>query len=278
MPFKTLLTVTGPLLSDSDLTIAATLCQEIGAHLSVLTVALAAPPPVGEYAAMVSDVWLEQRQADLKELNQRNAGVSSFLSAQALSSDLSAEYKDIAWADEAIGRRARYADLTVIGPEMLERETFKDKTIEGALFSSGRPVLIVPAGARPTLKPRRVMVAWDARLEAARAVREAIEILAAADDVRVVLVNPKADEWDHGAEPGADVAAYLARHGVKVTVDRLPSQGMTVAEVLRRHAGDTAAELLVMGAYGHSRLRERIFGGTTRSMLDESTVPMFMAH
>ena len=160
---------------------------------------------------------------------------------------------------------------------MLGHETLKDKAIEGALFSSGRPALVVPAGTFPTLKPKRVMVAWDARLEAARAVREAIEILAAADDVRIVLVDPKADEADHGAEPGADVAAYLARHGVKVTVDRLPSQGMTVAEILRRHARDAGAELLVMGAYGHSRLRERIFGGTTRSMLEETTVPVFMA-
>jgi nucleotide-binding universal stress UspA family protein len=277
MPFKTLLTVTGPLLSDSDLKVAAALCEEIDAHLSVLTVALAAPPPIGEYAVMVSDVWLEQRQADLKELKQRNAAVSDFLSERALSSDLSIEYQEIAWADEAIGRRARYADLTVVGPEMLTRDSLRDKTIEGALFASGRPMLVVPAGAHPTLKPRRVMIGWDGRLEAARAVREAIEMLAAADEVRVVLVDPTADERDHGAEPGADVAAYLARRGVKVTVDRLPSQGMTVAEVLRRHAGDTAAELLVMGAYGHSRLRERIFGGTTRSMLEESTVPVFMA-
>jgi nucleotide-binding universal stress UspA family protein len=277
MPFKTLLTVTGPLFNDGDLRVAATLCEQIDAHLSVLTLALAAPPPVGEYAAMVSDVWLEQRQADLKELKQRNVAVSDFLSAQAVSSDLSTEYKDIAWADEAIGRRARHADLTVLGPEMLGHEALKDKTIEGALFSSGRPMLVVPAGTHPTLKPRKVMIAWDGRLEAARAVREAIEVLVAADEVRVVLVDPKANERDHGAEPGADVAAYLARHGVKVTVDRLPSQGMTVAEVLRRHAGDTAAELLVMGAYGHSRLRERIFGGTTRSMLEETTVPVFMA-
>jgi nucleotide-binding universal stress UspA family protein len=276
MPFNTLLTVTGPLLSDGDLKIAATLCQEIDAHLSVLTVALAAPPPVGAYAATVSDVWLEQREADLKELKQRNVAVSNFVSAQAISSDLSIEYLEIAWADEAIGRRARYADLTVVGPEMLSRETLKDKTIEGALFSSGRPMLVVPAGSHPTLKPRRVMVAWDARLEASRAVREAVDMLAAADDVRIVLVDPQADEWDHGAEPGADVAAYLARHGVKVTVDRLPSQGMTVAEVLRRHAVDTAADLVVMGAYRHSRLRERIFGGTTRSMLDESTMPLLM--
>jgi nucleotide-binding universal stress UspA family protein len=277
MPFKTLLTVTAPLLGDGDLLLAARLCDEINAHLSVLTVALAAPPPIGEYAAMVSDVWLEQRQADLKELKQRNAAVSNLLSAQALSSDLSSEYKDIAWTDEAIGRRARYADLTVIGPEMLSLDTLKDKTIEGALFSSGKPILVVPADTKPTLRPRRVMVAWDAQLEASRAIRESIDLLAAAGDVHVVLVDPIAYEGDHGAEPGADIAAYLARHGAKVSVDRLPSQGKIVADVLRQHAVDTAAELLIMGAYGHSRLRERIFGGTTRSMLDESPVPMLMA-
>ena len=195
----------------------------------------------------------------------------------ALSSDLSSEYQEVAWADDAIGRRARYADLTVVGPEMLARETLKDKVIEGALFSSGKPLLLVPEGSRPTLKPKRVMIAWDSRIEASRAVRESLEILTRAEEVRVVLVDPAEGESGHGAEPGADVATYLARHGAKVTVDRLPSQGKTVASVLRQHAVDTAAELLVMGAYGHSRLRERIFGGVTKSMLDSATLPILMA-
>ena len=163
MAFKTLLTVTGSDLSDRDLRVAADLCDQIEAHLSVLIVALAAPPPVGEYAAMVSDVWLEQRQEDMKELQARTTAVSKFLAKSALSSDLSSEYKDIAWTDEAIGRRARYADLTVVGPEMLASETLKDKVIEGALFSSGKPLLLLPEGSRPTLKPSRVMIAWDSR-------------------------------------------------------------------------------------------------------------------
>jgi nucleotide-binding universal stress UspA family protein len=277
MPFKTILTVTGPELRDGDLKVAATLCEEIDAHLSVFVMALAAPPPIGEYAAMVSDVWLEQRQADIEELKQRTAAVSRFLSGQAISSDLSSEYQEVAWADEAIGRRARYADLTVVGPEMLNRQTLKEKTLEGALFSSGKSMLLVPAGARPTLRPEKVMVAWDSGVEATRAVRESLDLLAAAREVHVVLVDPVAGDREHGAEPGADVAAYLARHGVKVTVDRLPGQGKTVAGVLRRHAVDMAAQLLVMGAYGHSRMRERIFGGTTRAMLDEPPLPILMA-
>jgi nucleotide-binding universal stress UspA family protein len=203
--------------------------------------------------------------------------VSKFLGQSALSSDLSSEYQESAWADDAIGRRARYADLTVVGPEMLAREMLKDKVVEGALFSSGKPLLLVPEGSRPTLKPKRVMIAWDSRLEASRAVREALEILARAEEVRIVLVDPAEGESGQGSEPGADVATYLARHGAKVTVDRLPSQGKTVAAMLRQHAVDTAAELLVIGAYGHSRLRERIFGGVTKSMLESATLPILMA-
>lgn len=277
MALKTILTITGPELSNRDLRLTAGLCEEIGAHLSVLVLALAAPPPVGEYAAMVSDVWLEQRKEDMRELEARSVAVTEFLASTALSSDLASDYKDVAWADDAIGRRARYADLTVVGPEMLSRETLKEKLLEGALFSSGRPVLVVPEGSRPTLKPKRVMVAWDSRLEASRAVRESLDMLMAADEVRVALVDPVERENGHGAEPGADIAAYLARHGAKVTVDRLPSQDQSVAEVLNRHASDCAAELLVMGAYGHSRLRERILGGTTRSMIEDPRLPIFMA-
>jgi hypothetical protein len=194
MPFKTLLTVTGPELGDGDLKLAASLCEEINAHLSVLVVALAAPPPVGEYAVMVSDVWLEQRQADIGELKERTATASTFLAGLAVSNDLSSEYKEIAWADEAIGRRARYADLTVVGPEMLARETLKEKTIEGALFSSGKPLLIIPARVNATLRPGRVMIAWDSRIEASRAVRESLDILVAARDVHVAMVDPVADE------------------------------------------------------------------------------------
>jgi nucleotide-binding universal stress UspA family protein len=277
MAFKTLLTITGPELGNGDLRLTAGLCEEIGAHLSVLVMALAAPPPVGEYAAMVSQVWLEQREEDRKELEARTAAVSEFLAGSGLSSDVTSEYQEIAEADDAIGRRARYADLTVVGPEMLARETLKEKVLEGALFSSGRPMLLVPAGSKPTLKPKRVMVGWDSRLEASRAIRESLDMLAAAEEVHVVLVDPVERKNGHGAEPGADVAVYLARHGAKVTVDRLPGQGQPVAPVLGRHASDCAAELLVMGAYGHSRLRERILGGATRSMLDDPKLPILMA-
>lgn len=276
MSFKTVLTITGPGMGDGDLQIAARLCEEVDAHLAVLVVVLAAPPPVGEYAAIVSEDWLKERQADEKLLRQRTEAVSAFLAGRALSADIASEYPEAGWADETIGRRARYADITVAGPEMLAGETLKGKAIEGALFSSGKPFLLLPEGSRPTLKPKCVVVAWDARIESSRAVRESLDILIGADEVHIVVVDPIRNEV-HGAEPGADVAAYLARHGAKVTVDRLPNADHSIADVLRQHAVDIDADLMVMGAYGHSRLRERILGGVTRSILERPTLPVLLA-
>ncbi|RUV82062.1 universal stress protein [Mesorhizobium sp. M1A.F.Ca.IN.022.07.1.1] len=277
MLFKTLLTVTGADQGDDDLRLAAGLCEEIDAHLSVLVLVIAAPPSGGEYAAVVSPAWLAEREAEMERLEERNSVVSKMLSASRTSSDVSCDYPEQSWADEIIGRRARYTDLTVVGPEMLASHTLKEKVVVGALFSSGKPILLVPKGTRATLKPKRVLVAWDASLEASRAVRESLDILAPADEVRVVMVDPIDDERHHGAEPGADVATYLSRHGVKVAVERLPSSNHSIADVLRQHAIDTGTELMVMGAYGHSRLRERIFGGVTRSMIEEPGLPVLMA-
>ena len=277
MAFKTLLAVTGPDLGDGDLKLAIALCEEIEAHLAVLVVALAAPPPIGEYAAVVSDAWLQERQADMDMLQKRTAVVTALLASSPVSSDVSSEYPEEAGADDVIGRRARYADVTLLGPELLSRGILKSKAVEGALFSSGKPLLLVPEGAAPTLKPKRIMVAWDSRIEASNAVARSLDLLSAADNVHLVLVDPLEGETGQGAEPGADLATYVARFGVKVTVDRVPSQGRTVAATLRQHAIDISADLLVMGAYGHSRLRERIFGGVTRSMIDEPPLPILMA-
>lgn len=277
MVFKTILIVTGLEGDDRDLKLATDLCRTADAHLSVLVVGIAIPAPIGEFPATFSDVWLQERQRDLETLGIRVAAVSAFLSTNAGSADVSSEYVEAAWADEAIGRRGRYADITLLGPSSMPDGTLKDKIIEGALFSSGKPLLLVPKGSNPTLSPKRVLVAWDGRIEAARAVREALEILVGAHEVQIVLVDPMEGENGHGEEPGADVAAYLSRHGAKVTVHRLPSASRSVSDVLCRHAIDGAAEMLVMGAYGHSRVRERIFGGVTQSMLRKHPLPIFMA-
>ena len=276
MSYKTILAVTGPGFGDGDVKLAAGLCEQVRAHLSLLVIAFASPPPIGS-AGAISSAWQVEREGDVRRLDTRTATVSGLLADRALSADVSSDYVELGRGDEAIGRRARYADLAVIGPEALAGRTLKEKMIEGVLFSSGTPLLLVPEGASPTLVPKRVVVAWDSRLEASRAVRESLELLKGADEVRLVLIDPVPGDDDHGEEPGADAATYLARHGVKVTIDRLPRINRSVADVLRQHARDTSAELMIMGAYGHSRLRERLFGGVTRSMLDAPPLPVLMA-
>ena len=277
MSYKTVLAVTGVGDDDSDVRLTAGLAKEIGAHLSVFVVALAAPPPMGAYASVISEAWLQERKAQEEALEARAAALTTLLRSLDVASDVVPDFAEEGAADERIGRRARYADITVVGPTLLSGGVLRSRTIDGLLFNSGRPMLVVPAGAKPTLKPSRIQIAWDGRIEAARAIREALPLLVAARDVRLVLVDPVADDFDHGEEPGADAATYLARNGVPVSVDRLPSGGNTVAHVLRSHAVDMGAELTVMGAYGHSRLRERIFGGVTHSMLADAAIPVLMA-
>ena len=276
MAIKTILTITGTETDDRDIGLAAALCEEVKAHLSVLVLALAAPPPIGAYAAVLSDAWMKERQADEQRLNARVEAISTFVAGRAISADISGEYTEYAWADGVIGRRAQYADLTLVGPAMQSSVQLREMVIEGVLFSSGKPLLLIPEGSRPTLRPKRIVVAWDSNLEASRAVREALDLLVGAD-VRLVLVDPLAGGFGQVIEPGADIATYLARHGIKVTVDRIPSEGRPVDEVLRRHAVDCSADLLVMGGYGHSRLSERIFGGVTKAMLDNPPLPILMA-
>jgi nucleotide-binding universal stress UspA family protein len=163
---------------------------------------------------------------------------------------------------EALATNARYADLLP----------------EEVTLSSGRPSLVIPYIGPAATLGQRVTVAWDASREAARAVNDALPILRRAHAVGVVTVNPREGPVGHGEQPGADIALHLARHGMKVEVQRVESPDIDVANTILSHIADRGSDLLVMGAYGHSRLRELVLGGATRTILQDMTVPVFMSH
>jgi nucleotide-binding universal stress UspA family protein len=272
---KTVLLVIPVTESAASVQDAAAFCEKTGAHLSVLVASFAPPVPIGEYGLAISDTWSRERQTDLEQLQKKIAEVTKDLSASSVSCDVSSAYAEAGAMDEEIGRRAMYTDLTLVNAGDGADSMLPTATVEGTLFNARNSVLLAPKGAA-AWPPKRVMIAWDSRVEAARAAHEALDFLQGAEDVRIVMVDPQA-HGDSGAEPGADIAAYLARRGLKVTVDRLPSAGHLISDVLTRHAADMQADLIVMGAYGHSRLRERIFGGVTKSMLDKPPLPLFLA-
>jgi nucleotide-binding universal stress UspA family protein len=181
----------------------------------------------------------------------------------------------------AVRLHARYADLVVIG-QALPRGDDSDGLLPGfadeLVLAVGRPVLLVPYAGRFPGVWDRVLVAWNAGREAARAVTDALPLLTRAVEVLVVAFDPDRGGADHGEEPGADIGLYLARHGVKVTVARQVGTGVNVGEQILSRAADISADLIVMGAYGHSRTRELILGGATRTLLESMTVPVLMSH
>jgi nucleotide-binding universal stress UspA family protein len=178
---------------------------------------------------------------------------------------------------EALATNARYADLAILGQADPDAAEGPDYLPEEVTLASGRPSLVIPYIGPGATFGQRVSVAWDASREAARAVNDALPILERAQAVGVVTVNPREGPFGHGEHPGADIALHLARHGIKVEVQRVESRDVDVANTILSHIADRSSDLLVMGAYGHSRLRELVLGGVTRTILHDMTVPVLMA-
>jgi nucleotide-binding universal stress UspA family protein len=182
---------------------------------------------------------------------------------------------DIATGDLGgeISRLARYFDATVLqqpGPKGADTSDI----IEAVLFGSGRPVFIVPYIHEPP-HLGTVLIAWDEGRPAARAVADALPLLTMADRVEIVTVGPSNGDQN---SPSETMARHLARHGIEGQAVRLVGGAVGIANILLSHAADVDAGLIVMGGYGHSRLREIVLGGTTRTILQSMTVPVLMAH
>ena len=174
---------------------------------------------------------------------------------------------------------ARYCDLAILGqPDPDDPPPGGRGLPDHVILTCGRPVLMVPyIGAGATLGTR-VMVAWDAGREAARAVNDALPMLERAKNVLVLLINPASTPTGHGEVPGADISLHLARHNVKVETRPLEASDIGIADLLLSQLADENVDLLVMGAYGHSRAREFVLGGVTREILRSMTVPVLMSH
>lgn len=276
MAYRTVLAVFGVAEGDREVDRAAAVAAALDAHLTALVVGIAPPPPSSPYGVVSNDVWAVEIQEGQEAARVRAEAVKARMAAAGVKVDVDAQYVDRGTVASLAARAARYADLALIAPQAID--PLQGWAVNGALFESGRPVLLLPKGESPFPKVGRAVIAWDASVEAAKAVRDAIGLLQGAREVHAILIDPEPSFEGHGPEPGADIAAYLSRHGVSTTVHKLPREGRDVAEVIRRSVIDIDADLLVMGGFGHSRLRERIFGGTTTSILKNPPVATLMAH
>ena len=175
--------------------------------------------------------------------------------------------------------QARYADLVIVGQADPDDVSMTPADLpEAVALATGRPMLVVPHIGVNTRPGQIVMLCWNASRESARAASDALPFLTRAQKVILLAVEPKPSAFGHGEEPGADAAAWLARHGVDVTVQRDVADDDDIGNVILSRAADYGVDLIVMGLYGHSRLREMVLGGASRTLLSSMTVPVLMGH
>jgi nucleotide-binding universal stress UspA family protein len=170
---------------------------------------------------------------------------------------------------------ARYVDLTVVSQGDPESDDVYRTSLPGDLaLTSGRPVLVIPyIGAQAPIG-RRILVAWSGSRESARAVGDSLDLLREAEEVRVLTISERAMR----ETSNTDLARYLARHGVRAEVETIGSGGVDIGDGILNVASERGSDLIVMGCYGHSRLREAVFGGVSRTLLRTMTVPVLMSH
>jgi len=174
---------------------------------------------------------------------------------------------------------ARFNDLLVLGqsnPD--ESQVMSEALADNLVLEAGTPCLVVPHTSSRQFAAKRILVAWNASREAARTLKDALPILRAADYVEVLLVNPPQHEADKDNTHGKSVSLFLIQHGIKPAIEVITDSKAKPGDSIIARASEISADIIVMGAYGHSRLREIILGGVTRKLLRQMTVPVFISH
>ena len=255
--------------------VAAELAARFGAHLVGLYAVT--PPEARAYRTIAAGPAVIE--------DQKQRGVEQAIQAETLFRRAAdkAGIRDAEWRASsgdpvaAAALHSRYADLVVLGqPDLQEDPGVEASFAQRLVLMAGRPALVVPYIGPSSTLGKRVLLAWSATREATRAATDALPFLQAADEVWVVIVRPS--RASHGDLPGADIGIYLARHGVQVKVESIEGTEVDAGNQLLSRAADRSSDMLVMGAYGHSRFSEMVLGGATRTIFGSMTVPVLMAH
>lgn len=259
MSIKSILVVVSTAGEEGPLKMAFALSKRHGADLAVLHVK---PSPVMIYGGMGGEIPASIIEAQDREAESAAMAIKTKVESAAGQAGIGIEWRCEEGDEVSVAAvHARYSDMTVATPDVAR----------DLVFASATPILAVPASAA-VQAPRRVLIAWNGSREAARAVHDALPMLEAAASVDVIVVDPP------GGSIGTDLARNLGRHGVKVEVRERLSHGAEVGELLLEEARTSGADLLVMGAYGHSRVREWVLGGATEEVMDQGKVPTLLSH
>jgi nucleotide-binding universal stress UspA family protein len=255
---------------------AVSVADALQAHLTGIAFIYDPIVPISGTGYIPADV-IESQRADNETAAE--AAIKDFTAATdraGISAEPHMLTASLTGAGDQFARMARRFDLAIVGQAQPEMSTMEQIIGETTLFESGRPIIMVPYIQKAPFKTGNVMICWDGSRTAARAVADAIPILGKSSRIEVVSVTSERGKEDE--IEGVDIGQHLARHGLKVDVHRISRGNIDVADALLSHAADSAADLLVMGGYGHSRLREFVLGGVTRSIFQSMTLPVLLSH
>jgi nucleotide-binding universal stress UspA family protein len=255
---------------------ALSIAEIFGAHVTGFTSAIQPiiPGPVvgGVGADFIGSVIAENQRAAKARLDRFEEAANK-LGLQTSKRQISATLADSA---SSFAKLASCCDLSVIAQSGPDSYGANDLAIEGALFRSGRPAIVVPYIHKLPISLKRTICCWDGSPSAARAIADAVPLLKKADRVELLIVVTEKIKDDEII--GADMAEHLARLGLNVTLQRINAADIDVGNAILSHVADSGSEFLVMGGYGHSRLREFVLGGATRTILSSMTVPVLISH
>ena len=248
------------------------------AHLEVLCTGVDLTQVTSYYAGANAVILQETISRALQDAEKISEAVSERLEGEAITWSTSTAVAALADLGRHIAARARFADLVLLAhPYGDDAGPAHEPIIEASMFEGKAPVMVVPTDGEPLVAPQKVVIGWNESSEAMSAIRAALPILKQADSVNITVIDPPMHSPNR-SDPGGLLSQFLARHGVTAEISVLSKTLPRVSDVLQRHVSDIEADMIVMGAYGHSRLREAIFGGATRDMMEEAKVPLFLAH
>jgi len=255
---------------------AISLAAGFSAHIAGVAFIYEPIIPGDMLGGIPTDLIEVQREENRKTAEAAVDRFEAAAKAAALSAETRVVDASLAGAADLFGRIARRFDMAVVGQARREQGASEELLIEGALFGSGRPVVVVPYTQQEGLRLDRILICWDGSRPAARAIADAIPLLSRAKTVDIVVVIGERDK--SGEITGRNMRRHLARHGIETEIKHITASGGVAQNAILAHAAETGATFIVMGGYGHSRLREFILGGVTRGILKSMPVPVLMSH
>jgi len=248
----------------------------LGAHLHILMVGVATFVPMAVYAEVPNYDWSNNYTQVARDTHKQAKELSAYLDKLGASATVLPVCDAVGTIPGIAADSALFADYAILPAERQADEELRKRFLEGVMFSAKIPTLVFPENQIVNNPINRVVIGWHPSPNTAAAVRSCIPLLDKSTDINITIVD--SSPLTYGQTPGSEIATYLSRHGVQASIDLLSSNGKPIGEMLIQHSGDINADLLVMGAYGRSRFKEWLLGGTTKDVFASISIPTLVSH